>query len=80
MLPSRCEDAADAVFSTPHLCLTNPCPTHCSPAHVNVCPIRMHRLILGLSTLDQFIHIVFKTVELIILLVVPQFLRPLAVT
>ena len=27
-----------------------PC-THCSPAHANVCLIRMHRLILGLSTL-----------------------------
>ena len=51
MLPSRCENAADAVFSPPHSCLTTPCPTHCSPAHANVCPIRMHRLILGLSTL-----------------------------
>ena len=32
-------------------CLTTPCPTHCSPAHANMCPIRMHRLIPGLSTL-----------------------------
>ena len=30
------ENAADAVFSTPHSCLTTPCPTHCSPAHTNV--------------------------------------------
>ena len=51
MLPSWCENAADAVFSTPHSCLTTPCPTHCSPAHAIVCPIQMHRLILGLSTL-----------------------------
>ena len=49
-LPSQCENAADAVFSTPHSCLTTPCPTHSSPAHANVCPIRMHRLILGLSS------------------------------
>ena len=46
MLPSNAEDAA---FSTPHSCLTTPCPTHCSPAHANLCPIRMHRLILGLT-------------------------------
>ena len=26
---------------------------HCSPAHANVCPIRMHWLILGLSTLTN---------------------------
>ena len=38
MLLSRCENAADAVFSTPHSCLTT---------HVNLCPIRIHRLILG---------------------------------
>ena len=36
MLPSRCENAADAVFSTPHSCLTTPCPTHCSPAQTYV--------------------------------------------
>ena len=36
MLPSQCENAADAVFSTPHSCLTTLCPTHCSPAHTNV--------------------------------------------
>ena len=53
MLPSRYENAADAVISTPHSCLINLCPTHCSPAHANVCPIRMHRLILGLSTLTN---------------------------
>ena len=54
MLPSN---AADAVFITPHSCLTTPCPTHCSPTRANLCPIRMHqleRLILGLST-DTFI-------------------------
>ena len=44
MLPSRCEDAAEAVFSTHHSCLTNPCPTHCSPTHTNLCPLWMHRL------------------------------------
>ena len=38
----QCDNAADAVFSTPHSCLTTPCPTHCSPAHANVCPIRKH--------------------------------------
>ena len=48
-----CENAADAVFSTPHSCLTTPCPTHCSPVSANVCPIWMHRLILGLSTLTK---------------------------
>ena len=50
---SALENAADTVF-TPHSCLTTPCPTHCSPAYANVCPIRMHRLILGLSTLNNF--------------------------
>ena len=39
------------VVVVPHSCLTTPSPTHCSPAYANVCPIRMHRLILGLSTL-----------------------------
>ena len=29
-----------------HSCPTNLCP-HCSPAHVNLCPTRMHRLMLG---------------------------------
>ena len=28
--PSRCENAAEAVPSTPHSCLPNLCPTHCS--------------------------------------------------
>ena len=50
MLPPRCENAAEAVFSTPHSSLTNPCPTHCSPAHVNLCPLWMHRLNTGLNT------------------------------
>ena len=36
MLPSRCENAVEAVFSTPHSCLTTSCPTHCSPVHANV--------------------------------------------
>ena len=61
MLPSWCENAADAVFSTPHLCLTTACPTHCSPAHVNLFPIRTNRLMLGLthltiSTTDYLYH------------------------
>ena len=47
VLPSRCESAVEAVFGTPHSCLTTPCPTRCSPAHANLCPIRMHWLILG---------------------------------
>ena len=47
ILPLRCENAADAVFNTPHSCLTIPCPTHCSPVHANLCPTRMHRLIPG---------------------------------
>ena len=53
MLPSQCENAADTVFSTPHSCLTTPCPTHCSPTHANLCPMRMHRLILGLTRPDK---------------------------
>ena len=39
----RCENAADAVFSTSH----SPnylSPTHCSTAHANPCPIGMTRL------------------------------------
>ena len=43
----RYENAAVAVFSTPRSCLTTNCPTHCSPAHANLRPMRMHRLILG---------------------------------
>ena len=35
-LNAQWENAADAVYSTPHSCLTTPCPTHCSPAHANV--------------------------------------------
>ena len=31
MLPSRYVNAAEAVFNTPHSCLTTPCPAHCSP-------------------------------------------------
>ena len=60
----RYENAADAVFSTPHSCLTTLCPTHCSPAHANLCPIRMHRLILGLIHSDKFIPVYdFKHVK-----------------
>ena len=33
MYPSLCENAAKAVPSTPHSCLTNLCPTHCSHAN-----------------------------------------------
>ena len=29
--------------------LHHECPTHCSPAHANLCPIRMHRLSTGLN-------------------------------
>ena len=32
LLISRCENAVEAVPSTPHTCLTNLCPTHCSHA------------------------------------------------
>ena len=28
LFPSLCENAAEAVLSTPHLCLTTCCPTH----------------------------------------------------
>ena len=58
MLPSWCENAAEAIFSTPHSCLTTPCPTHRSPAHANLCPIRMHRLTLGSIHSDKFILLV----------------------
>ena len=45
---------ADAVsHPTRHSCLTTPCPTHCSPTHANLCPMRMHRLILGLTRPDK---------------------------
>ena len=40
MLPSRCENAAEAVPSTPHSCLTNLCPTHCSHASILLPPIQ----------------------------------------
>ena len=30
VLPSQCDNAAEAVPSTPHLCITNLCPTRCS--------------------------------------------------
>ena len=41
------ENAAEAVHSTPHSCLTTTCPTHCSPAHAKQCPL--HRLSVGLN-------------------------------
>ena len=30
-----CENAAEAVLSTPHSCCNTPCPTHCSRSRVN---------------------------------------------
>ena len=32
VFPSQCENAAEAVPSAHHSCLTNHCPTHCSHA------------------------------------------------
>ena len=42
------------MLSTPYSWKTTTCLTHFSPAHVNQCPLRMHRLITGLNTVPGY--------------------------
>ena len=69
LFPSHIENAAEAVLSTLHSCLPTTCLAHCSPAHANQCPFRLHRLITLWQTFYTFtIGMLFGVSGLLLLL------------